>query len=107
MRLIVIVVALLALTAPGAAAVALQVTDPSPFTVQGTGFAPGERVTIVVQVGGRHVKVVTASNAGTFTVRFSVSLGDCPAYIVRATGNRGSQARLRSMPDCAAPTTTP
>lgn len=87
---------------------ALQVTDPSPFTVVGMRFVPLERVTVVAQVEGRHVQMATANAAGVFTVRFAgVTLGHCQAYIVRATGDRGSQAYLRSLSECMPPEPAP
>ncbi len=112
MRLALALFIAITLLRPGASAAgggpALQVTDLSPFTVRGTGFVPGEQVTVVAQVEGRHVSIVVASAAGTFTLRLSgVSLGPCPAYIVQATGNRGSRAYLRSVPECAQPRPAP
>lgn len=103
----VIVVVLVAVAAAVAGTARLQVTARAPFTVHGVGFAPGERVTIVAQVAGRHVKVVTVGEDGTFTIQFDVSLGICPAYIVNATGNRGSRASLRLVHDCAYPGAPP
>lgn len=85
-----------------------EVTAASPFTVHGVRFVAGEQVTVIAQVEGRHVKLVTTNAEGTFTVRFAgVALGSCPAYIVRATGNRGSQAYLRSLPECMPPNQEP
>jgi hypothetical protein len=87
---------------------ALQVTNPSPFTIRGVLFVPSERVTVVAHVKGRHVMEVTADGAGTFTARFDgVSIGYCLAYTVRATGSRGSNASLRSLPECASPGPAP
>ncbi len=103
----VVVVVLVAISGAVAGTARLQVTEQAPFTVHGMGFAPGERVTIVAQAAGRHVKVVTASDDGTFTVRFDVSLGVCPTYIVRATGSRGSHASVRFVRECADPASSP
>ncbi len=103
----VILVVLAAIAAAEAGTARLQVTARSPFTVHGVGFAPGERVTIVAQAAGRHVKVVTAGEDGTFTIRFDVSLGICPVYIVSATGSRGSRASLRLVRECAYPGSSP
>jgi hypothetical protein len=103
-----VVVLVLVAIAPAVAGTAtLQVTTRAPFTVHGVGFAPGERVTVVARAAGRHVKVVTAGEDGTFTVRFDVSLGVCPAYIVSATGSRGSRATLRFVRECAYPRSPP
>ena len=103
----VILVVLVAIAVAEAGMAGLQVTASAPFTVYGVGFAPGERVTIVAQAAGRHVMVVTAGEDGTFTVRFDVSLGVCPAYIVTATGSRGSRASLRLVRECAYPGSPP
>ncbi len=103
-----IILVVLAAIAPAIAGTArLEVSARAPLTVHGVGFAPGERVTIVAQAAGQYVKVVTASEDGTFTVRFDVSLGVCPAYVVRATGSRGSRASLRSVRECAHPGSPP
>jgi hypothetical protein len=103
----VIVVVLMAIAAAAAGTARLEVSAQAPFTVHGVGFAPGERVTIVAQAAARHVKVVTAGEDGTFTVRFDVSLGVCPAYIVSATGSCGSRASLKLVRDCAYPGSPP
>jgi hypothetical protein len=103
----VILVVLVAVAAAVAGTARLQVTAQAPFTVHGVGFAAGERVNIVVRAAGRHVKVVTASEDGTFTVRFDVSLGVCPAYTVSATGSRGSRALVRLIGECAHPGSSP
>jgi hypothetical protein len=103
----VILVVLVAVAAAVAGTARLQVTARAPFTVHGVGFAPGEHVTIVAQAAGRHVAEVTAGKDGTFIVRFDVSLGVCPAYIVSATGSRGSRASLRLVRECAYPGAPP
>lgn len=42
------------------------------------------------------------SERGTFRVRFrGVVVEHCQAYLVRATGNRGSYGYLRVIPECA------
>jgi hypothetical protein len=103
----VIVVVLVAIAAAAAGTARLEVRAQAPFTVHGVGFAPGERVTIVAQAAGRHVKVVTAGEDGTFTVQFDVSLGVCPAYIISATGSHGSRASVRLVRECAYPGSSP
>jgi hypothetical protein len=107
LAVVVIVAVLVGFAAAEAGTARLEVTARSPFTVHGVGFAPGERVTIVAQAEGRHVKVVTAGEDGTFTVQFEVSLGICPAYRVSATGSRGSSTSLRLVRECASPGTSP
>jgi hypothetical protein len=107
MKLVALVTAVFALALPAAAATrAARVTVPdvSPFTVHGAHFVARERVTVVAQADGRHVKTVTASAAGAFTAKFlSVELGACAMYFVRATGSEGSRATLKVVPECANP----
>jgi len=100
------VVAAFALSAHAATTRTARVTvaDVAPFTVHGSEFVAHERVTVVVTVKSRHVHTVSATAAGTFTTRFtSVSLDRCTAYAVRATGNRGSTAFFKVMPECPPP----
>ena len=85
-------------TSPGTA---VRVADVAPFSLRGSGFRAQERVRIVAQVRGRHVKAVVATATGTFRVRFvGVSVPACAGYLVRATGNKGSRAYLRHLPEC-------
>jgi hypothetical protein len=88
-------------TARPTGSAALRVPDTTPFLVRGTSFKSREKVRVVAQVQGRHVKTVRASSIGVFTVRFSVSVQACTRYIVRATGSKGSYAYLRHLPECA------
>ena len=94
-----------ALVAPAALATTprLIVADKTPFTVRGTHFKPHERVRVtVITSAGVGAHTVTAGEAGSFLTRYTqISLGACPAYTVRATGNLGSRATVRVMPDCA------
>jgi hypothetical protein len=76
----------------------------SPLSVRGTLFRANERVVVVAQANGTHRRTVTSTARGTFLVRFAgVALGNCASYVIRATGNRGSYAVLRVIPECAAP----
>jgi hypothetical protein len=80
---------------------AVRVADFSPFVVRGAGFRADERVTVVAQVQGRHVKAALSGARGGFTVRFAaVSIRGCAGYLVRATGSKGSRAYLRHVPEC-------
>jgi hypothetical protein len=83
----------------------LSVTDRSPFTVRGHGFAPRERVRVVVTAAGEGTtKWSTTGAGGGLAVQFpTVRLGSCPAYAVRAFGAKGSRATLRFMPECPQP----
>ena len=83
------------------AAATLSVPDTTPFAVRGSRFQAREQVRVVALVEGRHVKTAVATAAGVFTVRFSgVSVRGCAAYIVRATGSKGSVAYVRHQPAC-------
>ena len=83
------------------AAATVRVPDTTPFVVRGSRFKAREKVRVVAQVEGRHVKTVVATATGVFTARFSgVSAQGCTAYIVRATGSKGSYAYLRHLPAC-------
>src|SRR5213078_4599357 len=75
----------------------LAVVAKSPFTVRGAHFKPAERVRVVVtSTGGTGTRSGTAGSTGAFLLRFrTISLGSCPAYSVRATGNLGSRATLK------------
>jgi hypothetical protein len=83
---------------------AIRLAAMSPFTVAGTHFIPGERVRVVVEARGPHVRTVTARPSGRFTAVFhGVSIPDCTGYLVFATGDRGSRARISLMPECPQP----
>ncbi len=83
-----------------------HVTVPTvaPLSVRGTLFRPSERVVVAAQANGPHHRTVTSTPQGTFLIRFAgVTLDNYTAYVIRATGNRGSYAVLRVIPECAAP----
>ena len=83
---------------------ALHARSLSPVMVEGLRFKANERVSVHVATGGKsESKVVVASDKGTFTARFSVSVGRCGRFAIRAFGARGSSARLIPVgdwPDC-------
>jgi hypothetical protein len=79
----------------------VRVPDTTPFVVRGSRFKARENVRVVALVEGRHVKTTVATTTGAFTARFpGVSVRACMAYIVRATGSKGSVAYLRHRPAC-------
>jgi len=81
---------------------ALRVTARAPLAVRGSLFDVGERVVVVAQVKGEHRKVVYATTRGTFAVVFrAIRLATCDAFVVRATGERGHTALVRSARECA------
>ena len=82
----------------------VAVVDKAPFTVRGSGFKPAERVALVVAVKSRWERSVVASSTGSFVARFTgPTIKACTAYSVRASGNRGSLAVLKVLPECPAP----
>lgn len=102
MVVLLLVVALVLGTQTGAAHPRLSVPAQRPFTVDGTGFRSGERVSLVVRARNRVSRTVAAGPAGRFHARMpAVRLGSCPAFFVRATGSQGSRASLKAVPACA------
>jgi hypothetical protein len=71
----------------------LQVSTQPVVRVQGTGFRRHERVKVTLVTSTRHVRHVTASSSGRFTVRFGgVHVGRCGGFSVSASGSLGSMA---------------
>jgi hypothetical protein len=75
-------------SAAPAARPALKLTRIRPVTVRGTGFKPGERVSVRLEA---RRQAVTASRAGGFTVRFGQT-ATCAGGTIVAVGSRGSRA---------------
>ena len=72
----------------------LRVSAMAPFTVRGTAFRSGERVT--VRLNRVWVKRTRAGVAGAFTARFpGLTVSRCDGYRVTATGSKGSHAILQ------------
>lgn len=74
----------------------LRLTDRTPVTVRGTGFAAGERVSVVLSSMTRTTRVAHAGLGGRFVVRFARSFGRCSRYTLQAYGATGTRARLVS-----------
>jgi hypothetical protein len=99
-----VVVAAALVAAPALATTShLIVADTAPFTVRGTHFKPHEHVRVAVTTSAAvGVHTVIAGEAGGFLTRYTqISLGACATYTVRATGNLGSRATVRVIPECA------
>jgi hypothetical protein len=100
-RILVVLLALLALPVAGAAVrppARVAVTDRVPLTVRGTGFADHERVLVRVEVGTRLSRRTTATAAGRFVVTWPAAAAPkagCVGIRVRAAGNRGSVATVK------------
>jgi hypothetical protein len=94
--------------AAGAAAQAptLRISDRTPLTVVGEGFAPGERVTVTALTGLGPRIVRVAATRGRFRVEFEVPAKGCgAAFAVRARRANGSVviATLASAGVCIPP----
>jgi hypothetical protein len=78
----------------------LRVVSLQPFAVAGSGFRAGERVRVTVRADGDvGARMDDADARGRIGVRFrSMTLGDCPTYVIAARGDKGSRAGLRSVP---------
>jgi hypothetical protein len=108
-------VAVAALTAVGLAAPqgapTLRLLSMRPLEVRGASFVRSERVVLRLTVDELpRTRVVTASRAGAFTVRFAgVSLDRCTAFRITARGSRGSRAVLKSrdLAECPQPQPEP
>jgi hypothetical protein len=92
--------------APGLQAAAtsprLAVTASSPLVVRGRDFVAAERVLVTVWTAGRRASAATtATTSGVFVLRFTKAPQfGCTTLLIRATGSRGSTARLKIMPIC-------
>lgn len=105
------ILAALAVVAAAGATVTPRVwlTNESPVVVGGTGFVPGEHVTIRVSAGELLLrKTVDAKPTGRLYARWaSASIPDhCHMIRVTAVGSEGTRAVYREFPSpCAVPIT--
>lgn len=78
----------------------LWVPDRSPLVVRGSGFAAHERIVVTVTAAARLVHRVVATRTGSFvttwTAAASPKSGCNIAFVVRATGNRGTFALVKT-----------
>jgi hypothetical protein len=92
--------------APGAKGKArLTAMSFSPLRIKGTGFRPGENVTVKVEDGlAKRSRRVKASSAGAFMAGWNVRYEGCKGMTVSAVGDKGSRAGFQfSEFVCAAP----
>ena len=77
----------------------------SPPTLKGTGFRPGENVTVQVREGASPTKKRVKANAsGSFAVRLPAPVDRCNGMTVTAVGDQGSRAAFQlSEVVCAVP----
>jgi hypothetical protein len=82
----------------------LVIVSSDPLVVRGLRFKAGERVKLLVTVGGRAAPMgaARASQAGRFTARLRAPASSSKAVVVQAIGARGSRATA----DVSAPTGT-
>jgi hypothetical protein len=80
----------------------ITVTDTAPFTVRGTGFRPGEHVTLRLAAANKLTRVVAADALGRFVRRVTLLKVNetCASYFVSARGSMGSVAVLKVVPEC-------
>lgn len=74
---------------------------PSPATVAGKDFHPGERVVVTVHNGTAEIrKAVRTTLRGAFVVHFAEAApgGTCGQVVVTAVGARGDRAGWKSPP---------
>lgn len=73
-------------------------------SLKGTGFKPGEKVTVKVVDGPRKTMRTTANGSGSFSVRLPAQVDRCNGMTVVAVGDQGSRASFQlSQLLCAAP----
>ena len=77
----------------------LALADATPLTFAGRGFKRAERVRVTAVVGGRTLlRRVAATQTGTFTARFEVSVAvdPCSTHLAAsAVGSAGSRAAYK------------
>ena len=99
--LVVVLAALLPGLAPAAGTHArVWLARESPLVVRGESFKPHERVVVTLTSRTRFVKTVTATAAGTILAHWTgaaaMSTNGCVYFQIRAAGNRGTVASLKS-----------
>jgi hypothetical protein len=68
----------------------------APPTLKGTGFKPGENVTVQIRDNATPTKKrVKASSSGSFTVRLAARVDRCNGMTVTAVGDQGSRASFQ------------
>jgi hypothetical protein len=80
-------------------------TSFTPLTLKGTGFKPGENVTVrVLESAAKGTKRVRATSSGAFTLRLGTRIDRCKGMSVTATGDKGSRTSFQFAELlCAAP----
>jgi hypothetical protein len=75
----------------------VKVVKLKPFTVRGTGFKSGERVTVKLSGGVKGTTRGTAAANGTVTVSFpkTTKVTACTSYVLRAVGAAGTRVTFK------------
>jgi hypothetical protein len=74
---------------------ALTVESMTPLVVRGTGFQPGEQVTVTAHRGARPQTVTVKAVRGSFRANMRMATSKCGGVrVVRALGDKGSVATV-------------
>ncbi len=85
----------------------IRITNVSPLTLRGTGFAAHERVRVTVSAETSASRRILTGSRGGFVARFpTITFRYCTASMIRAVGSTGDKAVLRiAAPECPQPPT--
>ena len=90
--------------APSGGKARLLPSSSAPQSLKGTGFKPGEIVTVKVVHPPQAIRRAQADGSGSFTVRLPARANRCNGMTVVAVGNKGSRASFQfAQVLCAAP----
>ena len=83
----------------------IMAKDLAPLVISGTGFRPGENVTVrLVDDLAKPKRKAKADGSGSFVVRFTARADRCNGVTVTAVGDKGSRTSLQfSQLLCVAP----
>jgi hypothetical protein len=73
----------------------IQPTSFAPLALKGTGFRPGENVTVTVVATTKATRRVRASGSGSFAVRLATGFDRCNGLTVSAVGDKGSRTSFQ------------
>ena len=90
--------------APSSGKAQLMPSSLTPPSLKGTGFKPGENVTVKIVDGLKATRRVKASASGSFTVRLAARTDRCGGMTAIAVGDKGSRASFQfAQVMCAVP----
>lgn len=67
----------------------------SPPSLKGTGFKPGEHVTVKIVDGSKATRRATADGSGSFVVRMPARIDRCNGMTVVAVGDKGTRTAFQ------------